>query len=86
MRRERGILYRNATTEILIPTNGNTLIIRQTKYGEFLEPVDPKALRAEQINTLVQNKIELRLYHRSSENYPFRQSMDYALEDIIAHL
>ncbi|MGB1050873.1 MAG: sugar transferase [Chitinophagales bacterium] len=78
-RRERGILYRNATTEIFDTKEWEHTDHKANEVWRVFEPVDLKALRAEQINSLVQNKIELRLYHRSSENYPFRQSMDYAL-------
>lgn len=78
-RKERGILYRNATTEIFDTTEWEDTDHEANEVWRVFEPMDLKALNAEQINALVKNQVELRLYHRSSENYPFRQSMDYAL-------
>lgn len=78
-RREKGILYRNATTEIFDTKKWENTDRETNIVWRVFEPVDLKAFSAEQINSLVQNKIELRLYHKSSENYPFRQAMDYAL-------
>jgi len=78
-RRERGILYRDATTEVFNSVEWKNEIHGPSQVWRVFEPMDLKALNVEQINALVKNQVELRLYHRSSENYPFRQSMDYSL-------
>ena len=78
-RRESGILYRNAPIEIFNTIEWNSSDHERNQVWRVFEPLDLKALNAEQINALVNNKVELRLYHRSSENYTFRQSMDYSL-------
>lgn len=78
-KRERGILYRNATKEILDTIEWKNDSHEPSQVWRVFEPMDLKVLKAKQINALVENQVELRLYHRSSENYPFRQSMDYSL-------
>ena len=78
-RRERGILYRNATTEVFNSVEWKNEIHGPSQVWRVFEPMDLKDLNVEQINALVKNQVELRLYHRSSENHPFRQSMDYSL-------
>ena len=78
-RREQGILYRHATAEIFDSQKWKSADHEANEVWRVFEPIDVKALNAQQINALVKNQVELRLYHRSSENYPFRQSMDYAI-------
>ncbi|HAB90573.1 MAG TPA: hypothetical protein DCF84_08560 [Bacteroidetes bacterium] len=78
-RRERGNLYRKSTMEIFDSIERENTKQEPSQVWRVFESMDLMSLNAEQINTLVQNRIELRLYHRSGENYPFQQSMDYAI-------
>ena len=78
-RKQQGILYRKSTKKIFDSIEWKNANQQPSQVWRVFESMDLRSLNAEQINTLVQNRIELRLYHRSSENYPFRQSMDYAI-------
>ncbi|MEC8836061.1 MAG: sugar transferase [Bacteroidota bacterium] len=78
-KRVRGILYRDATTEVFNSVEWKNEFHGPSQVWRVFEPMDLKALNVEQINALVKNQVELRLYHRSSKNHPFRQSMDYSL-------
>lgn len=77
---QRGILYRKATKDIFDTVEKNGVRHESTnEVWSVFEPIDLMSVNAKQINTLVQNNTELRLYYTSGQTYPFRQSMDYTL-------
>ena len=79
-RSHQGMLYRKSTMDAFNDLQQKDLACTHShQVWRVFESLDPKTLNAEQINALVHHNIELRLYHRSTENYPFRQSMDYSL-------
>ena len=59
-RKERGILYRNATTEIFDTKEWENTDHEANEVWRVFEPMDLKALNTEQINALVKNQVELR--------------------------
>ena len=76
----KGIAYQKCTLDLLDKPNFTSVLEDNPVHvWRVFEPFDLNALTAEHFNALVSSAVEVRLYHTSGNQYPFKQFMDYSI-------
>ena len=76
----KGIAYQKCTLDLLDKPNFTSVLEDNPVHvWRVFEPFNLNALTAEHFNALVSSAVEVRLYHTSGNQYPFKQFMDYSI-------